>query len=198
MKALLSYTVALGVLLAAPAMAGWTEQPDAGDLPGTAQVPVGGGPLDFIAGTMPANDVDMFCIRVDNPTTFSANVCDAGATWDTQLFLFAEDGRGVIWDDDTCAVGLQSQIGNFASCAINTPGQYLIAISKYNRDPRGAGNEIIFPGTTGCVTVATPIASWTGTTTAGGDYRITFTSVSYCGATAVEPTTWGSIKNIYK
>jgi hypothetical protein len=45
---------------------------------------------------------------------------------------------------------------------------------------------------------ANPIASWLNTSTSTGAYTITFTGVSYCGATAVEPTTWGSIKNIYK
>jgi hypothetical protein len=181
-------------------MAQWTEQPDAGDLPATAQTPIGGGPLATITGNNDASDVDMFCIRVDNPATFSAQTCDAaGATWDTQLFLFREDGVGVAMDDDTCASGLQSQMGSFAGCTnANTPGQYLIAISRYNRDPRGAANEILFASSTGCTTATAPVASWTGTTTAGGTYTITFTSVSYCGATAVEPSTWGSIKNIYK
>ena len=196
MKALLSYTVALGVLLAAPAMAQWTEQGDAGQLPATAQVPIGGGPLTTIAGTMPADDVDMYSICVDNPATFSAQTCDAGATWDTQLFLFRVDGVGVIWDDDTCASGLQSLIGSFASCTINIPGPYMLAISKYNRDPR-AGTVVLFPAS-GCTTVPNVVDSWTGTTTAGGNYTITFTGVSYCGATAVEPATWGSIKNIYR
>ncbi len=157
MRALLAYTVALGVLLAAPAMGQWVEQGDAGDLPATAQIPIGGGPLATIQGTMPAMDVDMYCIRVDDPGTFSAQTCGT-TTWDTQLFLFREDGVPVTWDDDTCDPGLQSLIGSFSNCTINTPGQYLIAISKYNRDPRGPANETLFPTSSGCATATAPVA----------------------------------------
>jgi len=118
----------------------------------------------------------MYCIRVDDPTTLTARTCGAGATWDPQLFLFRAEGVGVAMDDDTCASGLQSEILGFANCAnANTPGQYFIAISKFNQDPVGTRNELLFLVPTGC------------------------TSVSYCGgATAVEPTTWGSVKNFYK
>ncbi len=202
MKALLAYTVALGVLLAAPAMAQWQEQGDAGDLPGTAQVPVGGGPLASISGTIGASDADMYCIRIDAPTAFRATLC-GGTTLDTQLFLFRENGTGVSHnDDDPGGCGLQSTV---TGVFVSSPGQYLIAVSTYNRDPVGAGACLIWAnspfGTERApdgACPASPVTAWTGTTSSTGAYTIALTGTSYCGATAVEPTTWGAIKNTYK
>ncbi len=202
MRALLAYAVALGVLLAAPAMAQWVEQGDAGDLPGSAQVPVGGGPLATIAGTLDANDVDMYCIRIDDPAGFLAGTCN-GASYDTQIFLFREDGLGIGMNDDAC--GLQSQIGAATTACPNFagPGQYLLAVSRYNRDPvDAAGATLWLSGTAEhCVDgtgAANPVAGWINNTSAGGAYTIALAGVSYCGATAVEPSTWGSIKSIYR
>lgn len=197
MKKLLVLVMALG-LLAVPAMAQWVETEDAGDLPATAQIPQGDGPLATIAGTMPVGDVDMFCIMVTDPTTFVAHTC-GGATWDTQLFLFTEDGVGVTWDDDLCDPGLQSQIGAFDTCQYATgPGTYYIAISRYNNDPRDAANAAIFAGA-GCnAGTAGAVASWTSTTNVAGDYLITFESVSYCGTVATEGATWGAVKSLYR
>ena len=202
MKALLAYTVALGVLLAAPAMAQWNEQGDAGDLPGTAQVPVGGGPLATINGTIGASDADMYCIRIDAPTAFRASTCGS-TTLDTQLFLFRENGTGVTHnDDDPGGCGVQSTI---TGVFVSAPGQYLIAVSTYNRDPVGAGGCLIWANSPFNVErapdgacPASPVTAWTGSTTVTGTYTITMTGVSYCGATAVEPATWGAIKSIYK
>jgi hypothetical protein len=202
MKALLAYTVALGVLLAAPAMAQWQEQGDAGDLPGTAQVPVGGGPLATISGTFLASDADMYCIRIDSPSAFTATTCN-GTTADTQLFLFRENGTGVSHnDDDPGGCGLQSTV---TGAFVTAPGQYLLAVSVYNRDPVGAGGCLIWANSPFNVErapdgacPASPIAAWTGSTSTTGAYTIRLTGTSYCGATAVEPTTWGAIKNTYK
>ncbi len=194
--------ITLGLLIAAPAMAQWVEDGDAGDLPTTAQVPIGTGPLTTIVGTHIANDVDMYCIQVTDATTFGANTCNAATTWDTQLFLFRSDGVGVTWDDDACATpGLASVITGFANCQYSVgPGLYYIAVSRYNKDPLNAAGGAIFPTTFGCNTnPATPVASWgTTTSTAGGAYTITFASTTYCGAVATEPTTWGTIKSLYR
>ncbi len=203
MKAMLAWTVAFGVLLAVPAMAQWNEQGDAGDLPATAQVPVGQGALTTIAGNATSGgDVDMYCIRVDDPAAFRANTCGAGAAWDTQLFVFRADGVGVVWDDDTCASGLQSEIAaGFATCQYSAgAANYYIAISRYNNDPRN-GTTACFSTAFGCNTLAgaLPVNNWSGSTSVAGVYTITLAGVTYCsGATAVEPSTWGSIKNFYR
>jgi hypothetical protein len=200
MKTLLT-AFALLALLAAPALAQWVEDGDAGDLPATAQVPIGVGGLTTITGNMPASDVDMYCIMVLEPTTFTAQTCGVGATWDTQLFLFRSDGVGVTWDDDACDPGLQSLISPFGACTYNAgPGVYYIAISKYNKDPLNANGTAVFSTAFGCNTnPAAPVASWgTTTTTLGGAYVITFTSVEYCGGVATQPSTWGSVKSLYR
>ena len=119
MKALLACGIALGILSAVPALAQvWNEVDDAGDLPGAAQTPTGSGDLTAIAGTIVANDADMYCVRIDVPANFSATTC-AGTTLDTQLWLFFEDGRGVAFnDDDPGGCGLQSKVtGTFVPAA---------------------------------------------------------------------------------
>ena len=203
MKALLACGIALGILFAVPAMAQvWNEVDDAGDLPGTVQTPTGSGDLTAIAGTIAASDADMYCVRIDVPANFSATTC-AGSTLDTQLWLFFEDGRGVACnDDDPGGCGLQSKVtGTF----VPTAGQYLLAVTVYNRDPQDASAQLIWanspfgaerqpdgPG------AANPIASWTGTTSDTGAYTIALTGVTFCTPNAVEPATWGEIKSLYR
>jgi hypothetical protein len=202
MKTLLVCSVALGVLLAAPAMAQWVEQGDAGDLPATAQVPTGTGPLTTITGDLPAGDVDMYCISITDPTMLNAETC-SGTSFDTQLFLFRADGLGVGMNDDACS--LQSRITSTTMSCPNAvgPGDYFIAVSKYNRDPVDAQQQLLWLSGTQehCADgagAANPIAGWTGTTTVGGAYVITMRSVTYCGVTSVEPATWGNIKSLYR
>ena len=191
MKTLLALVM---MLVAVPAMAQWVEQGDAGNLPATAQIPEDAASLVTIAGTIDPGDVDMYLITINDPAVFTASTCGAGATWDTQLFLFNADGIGVTMDDDTCDPGLQSLIGPFATCMYATgPGDYYLAISRYNVDPRDAGNVAIL-GAAGCnATNANPIASWTTTTSTAGAYTITLE-----GVVATEATTWGAVKSLYR
>lgn len=116
----------------------WTEVGDAGDLPGTAQITVGSGALDFIGGFIgnnPAadgNDKDMYCIYIADPSLFSATTV-GGSSLDTQLFLFNTGGFGVTFNDDHPGGGvLQSTI---AGTFLPGPGHYYLAISRYDRDP---------------------------------------------------------------
>jgi hypothetical protein len=46
---------------------------DAGDLPASAQVCAGSGPLTTITGTNGATDADMFAILITDPASFSAS-----------------------------------------------------------------------------------------------------------------------------
>jgi hypothetical protein len=195
MKTLL-LVLALGLLFAVPAMAQWVEQDDAGNLPAIAQIPLGDGPLATITGDLSVGDVDMYCIMVTDPATFGASTV-GGASWDTQLFVFTENGVGVTMNDD--ASGLQSTIGAFNTCQYSTgPGTYYIAISRYNADPRDAAGAAIL-GTAGCnSTNANPVASWTASTGTAGAYVITLTNVNYCGTVATEGATWGTVKSLYR
>lgn len=147
----------------------WTEVGDAGDLPGTAQVVTGSGPLTSITTFLGTNDADVYRICINDEANFSATTV-GGTTIDTQLFLFHADGRGVAMNDD--AVGgteLQSRI---TSQFVTANGEYLLAIVRYDRDPRSAGgsmwNDTPFrserapdgPGAAGL------LSGWEGSTTA--------------------------------
>ncbi len=73
MKKLISICCILTVAVAGSnALGAWTEVGDAGDLPGTAQVVAGSGPLDSIFGVMNDPDVDMYKIYISDPAGFSA------------------------------------------------------------------------------------------------------------------------------
>ena len=200
MKFLLTIFVVAAVA-ASPAMAQWAEQGDAGDLPASAQVPTGTGPLTSISGSYVAgaSDVDMYCIQIVDPANFSAQLCGS-TTVDTQLFLHRSNGLGVVCNDDNC--GVQSWITN-QLVASEPAGSYLIAVSGYNKDPISTGG-LIFPNTFSGQNGPTgpggglPITGWSGTHSGTGTYVLALTGTSYCGATAVEPTTWGNIKNTYR
>ncbi len=66
----------------------WNESPDAGELPGTAQITVGTGALSEIdGGLLDVSDVDMYCIRVTDPPTFRARLqCVVISGPDIRLF----------------------------------------------------------------------------------------------------------------
>ncbi len=181
----------------------WTEVGDAGDLPGTAQITVGSGSLDFISGFIgnnPAadgNDKDMYCIYIADPSLFSATTV-GGSSLDTQLFLFNTGGFGVTFNDDHPGGSvLQSTItGTF----LPGPGHYYLAISRYDRDPVDATGAELWLDTPYDVERApdgpgagSPIFDWNGTaaSTLTGAYRISLTGASYCAVP--EPATLAAL-----
>jgi hypothetical protein len=115
----------------------WTEV-DAGDLPRTAETTVGEGPLQRIDGDLPSTaDVDLYLIRVDDPTTFECSTV-GGTTFDTQLWLFHRDGRGISFNDDSNVLYGQSTVtGQF----LTRPGHVLLAVSAFDKDPLDAWNQ---------------------------------------------------------
>lgn len=164
----------LATALTLPAQ--WNESGDAGQLPRSAQVipftyP---GTLPSIVGTLTPGDVDMYLLYVNDPATFSAST--AGAPFDTQLFLFAADGRGVTHNDD--AVGATSAIG---SVNVARPGYYYLAISGYNTDPLAAGgliwNNQPFTGDRipDGPRRREPVSDWFGSSGTNGAYTIALT-----------------------
>ena len=80
----------------------WQEIGDAGDLPGTAQRIQHIAPLDFIQGNIDVaagdNQIDLYCIEITDPASFSASTWSdgGGASFDTRLWLFDANGRGVL------------------------------------------------------------------------------------------------------
>ncbi|OYT68538.1 MAG: hypothetical protein CFK48_11245, partial [Armatimonadetes bacterium CP1_7O] len=158
----------------------WDEQyyggGDAGDLPATAQLVTLPDqtpcttPVNRIRGTLDASDVDMYVIYIQDPASFVASTVGT-TSWDTQLWLFRCDGTGVVANDDSS--GLQSRIDNSVNC-ITEAGVYLLAISRYNRDPIDSNGQALWStGALSCASNTNPIANWTGTTSAAGRYIIT-------------------------
>jgi hypothetical protein len=153
----------------------WSETGDAGQLVGTAQGTTGSGPLTAITGGVSSADrVDMFVITITNPLLFSASTV-GGATFDTQLFLFTLAGIGVAHSDDTATSTQSTLTGQF----VPAPGNYLLAISMYDRDPVSTSGAQLWNDTPFNVERApdgpaagSPLANWGGGTGAGGAYSI--------------------------
>jgi hypothetical protein len=179
-----------------PPFEGWDEFAngggDAGDLPETAQS-TGSGALTAIRGTIgAANDVDVYAIYISDPSTFSATTI-GGTSLDTALWLFDEDGKGVVHNEDNpdATTGLQSRIDNRTFC-ITQPGRYYLAISLFPRRAVGCNEGLIW-NTTPYRAVRCPdgpestsrVAGWSGSTTSTGTYRIFLTGAA--GATAGDP-----------
>ncbi len=161
----------------------WLEIGDAGSLPGTAQITIGGGPLTIISGNIfSSSDEDMYLINISNPAAFSATTVGTGGTaFDTQLFLFDSTGLGVYTNDD--AVGLRSTLPAAHALGPALPGQYYLAISTFDNDPvSGAG--LIFPNTFPGVFGPTgpggaaPITGWAGAGSTG-TYNIHLTGANF-------------------
>jgi hypothetical protein len=136
----------------------YTESGDSGDLPGTAQTPTGnfGDNLTQISGTVSIDvgpgssvkDADLYLIHICDPANFSATSVH-GADFDTQLYLFDENGFAVYGNDDADNTGgkggasavLQSTLPNpFLNdkdvlVGPLTAGCYYLAISGFNFDP---------------------------------------------------------------
>jgi hypothetical protein len=114
----------------------WLETADAGDRLATAQVPQGVGPLTSISGAL-AQDADLYLLQIDDPVLFSASTV-GGASFDTQLFLFDQHGRGITMRDDVAGSNGSTLTGQF----VPTRGRYYLAVSAYDRDPLGGGGEL--------------------------------------------------------
>lgn len=155
----------------------WNEIPDAGQTVTTAQnagaVP---GPLATINGNLTTNDIDVYRIFIANPAVFFAEVITPTA-FDTQLFLFHNNGAGISFNDDfgTSVLSRVTGLG-----LIPGPGLYLLGISAYDRDPINSANQEIWadspygserpvdgPG------AGNPVfTDWNGSTSSGGPYTI--------------------------
>jgi hypothetical protein len=169
----------------------WIEVDDAGQLPGTAQIPAGDGPLEFIEGFLESpTDVDMYAIFIYGDGSFSATTVDL-TTVDTQLTLFDSSGMGIYSNDnDATTDSVQSTLPNFHPLTPTKPGLYYLAISDWDYDPL-SDQGFIFPshypflhlrtaveGPTGAGGVS-PIADWDGlSTSGGGSYTIALTGTT--------------------
>ncbi len=178
----------------------FTEIGDAEDLPATAQVVSGSGPLDSISGTIAGSmDADMYEIFITGGGTFSATTVGL-TSLDTQLFLFGATGLGIYAnDDDTSgAIFFQSTLPSGHSLTPVAPGNYFLVISIFNRDPVSA-DGLIFSSAFGGVFGAngpgagSPITGYTGDGRTEGDlYSIALTGAEFipqAGPPVPEPGT---------
>jgi hypothetical protein len=175
----------------------WNEQGDAGDLPGTAQLTMGIGPLNFISGNLGANDADMFGITVTDWSIFSATTT-GGVSIDTQLFLFTSGGMGIAFNDDSVGTSSTLPAGNALYSGRTNGEQVFLALSQFDKDPFSVGGAIFLD--TPFTTVhgpdgpggGSPITGWDSFGGNGGVYRITLTGAEFFSTNPVpEPFTMG-------
>lgn len=197
-RLLASGLLTVGVLALPPAARAqtWIEGGDADELVSTAQDIVGSGALMRIEGHI-ADNTDLFRLKISNPAIFSASVL-GGTTQDTQLWLFTGMGMGIAYNDDFNSFQSALPAGN--PLYANLPaGDYLLGITRFNRDPISVGGKI-FPNTFSGVYGATgagaaqPLIGWDGVpitnaanVLGGGSYAITLTGASFRQATVPEP-----------
>ena len=153
---------AIGLACTSTTIAGpcWVEGVDAGSLPGNKQDVMGSGsftcivgeltPVVVAAGTDPDLE-DLYLIQICDPEDFSAQTFQppGNASFDTQLWLFDLDGRGLLGSDDTSNTGsrIAAPSTDGTGQIIPGPGLYLLGISSKNRNPVSGGDPIfLFDG----------------------------------------------------
>lgn len=179
----------------------WTESADAGSLPATADHTVGTGALSLINGTLLSDtDVDMYCIRVTNPATFSAFLtCTVLSNDDVWLF----DATGLGLARDRGCQGSQTKVG---SPFVSVTGIYYLAVSGNDASAQNAGSNLWQLGVPASgqaapngPAAALPVTGWTGGTASPASYSIQLVGASFCdSAVPVEPHSWARVKIIYR
>jgi hypothetical protein len=157
-----------------------------GNLPTTAKVPQGTGPLTSVSGELFLDGpAQLFKIRICEPTNFSASTV-GGTGVDTQLYLFNANGVGVAYNDQVDG-GNQSRITNQFTATL-APGDFFIGISEWDVPAQDSAGSRLWedepwdlerapdgPG------AANPVAAWGTDFGAGGSYTIALTGACYVG-----------------
>jgi hypothetical protein len=129
---------ATSVALAGPT---FEEVPDAGSTPATAQPTTTSPALGRIKGELTttadaADFQDMFLICITDPEGFTAKVDPMGTEFDTRLWLFKLDGKGLLANDNdpvsfpTPFSALQPNATDGSGAALVTPGLYFRTTPK--------------------------------------------------------------------
>lgn len=178
----------------------WVESIDAGQLlPG--QMTIGEGLLVRIDGTLVGlNDADLFCIQIYNPAEFRASTIGQIA-FDSQLFLFNDQGFGVTSNDDD--PGISGSWSIITGQFVTQPGTYYLAISRKGQDPKGPSGEIWLDEPTASErqpdgpAAAEAITSWSNQGVGrGGPYSIVLSGAKFCtqGLTLIPPNSYELIR----
>ncbi|MCW5767038.1 MAG: DVUA0089 family protein, partial [Phycisphaeraceae bacterium] len=192
---------AIGLFLAAGTAQAqvWNETAngggDAGEFPGTAQTVIGSGTLSQITGNHATGDVDMYRINICNAAGF---IADVAGTWDSQLYVFALDGRGLLFVDDRAA-NLAAYLDN-ASGAIAANGEYYLAVSGWPKRAVNAAAQQIWNATpyfpaqvpNGPGAADPVLVGWTGSPGAGGNYTVNLTGACYIAPVVPVPPSIGA------
>jgi len=160
--ALVSWLMSLALIVSVAPAARAVSFSEVGDAPELAGQAAGTLPaLTRITGNIGSGtDADMFIITLATGGLFSATTLGTGGSLvDTQLFLFNSSGHGLLANDDSGGT-LRSTLPPTALAA----GNYLLAISAWDRDPVSAGG-LIFP--------TSPFSNVFGPTGPGGAGAIT-------------------------
>jgi len=174
----------------------WAEAGSAGNLPATANVTIGAGPLQAITGNLSTlTQVDMYLIQITNFLQFSATT-QAGPNFvdDPQLFLFNAAGLAVYMNDDGPGLGGQSALPTGSPFGPSSNGLYYIAIGWFDNEASSALGRMFTDGvaTNGPgVGGLSPITGWNNDVTGRPDlptgYRINLTGAGF--AATPEPST---------
>lgn len=185
----LPFRAALPAALALTAIAlpaqTWTEV-GAGSTSTRSETPLGSGPLTRIQGTLAAGQsADIYLVRIDDPVTFRASTA-GGATFDTQLWIFDVDGRGLTFRDDDASSSQSTVSGQFVS-----GGTVLIAVSEYDNDPLDSTGAELWNDTPYAIErqpdgpgAANVFTQWSGTSATVLPYTLTLAGASF----ATEPS----------
>ena len=140
LRLLLPIVLLAGLALAPAAVAvPVSEQGDAGETAATAQN-LTTQLVTSIGGQLAGADSDLYRICLAGGRTFSATTVGTTTT-DTQLFLFDGAGRGV-YANDNSADTRQSTLPAGDPLTPAAPGEYLLAVSPYDRDPESDAGAI--------------------------------------------------------
>jgi uncharacterized UPF0146 family protein len=180
----------------APSALAVSESGDAGDLPSTAQ-DLGSGPVNEILGSFTGGgDVDVYRVCLSDGASFSASTVGQTAL-DTQIFLFDSEGFGVYANDDAASGVRGSRLPAHHRFSPTAGGEFYLALSSWNNDPRSGAGEIFPDGfmpnlypdaVVNAVGVGgdEPVGSWSGPTRgAPGLYGIALTGA---GCDTTPPT----------
>ena len=165
-----------------------SEQGDAGDLPASAQ-DLSGEVVPTLDGSLADGlDQDPLPVCLTGGGSFSATTV-GGTSVDTQLFLFDGQGLGVYANDDSAGTR-QSTLPADAPLTPAAGGQYLLAISPYNRDPQSPLGPIFpdRPSVVGATERLGPGAQQLERAhRAPGAYTIVLTGTTACSADDTTP-----------
>lgn len=199
MRKSIANTLAICLLpmLSSTALAGgFNEGGDAGRTVGSAQAVSGGnGSVTTISGSLSTpllgtgDFEDVYEIYISDPSTFTITTVGS-APFDTELFLFDGNGKGLLANDDESAGTQQSTIPNAATDAtgasVMQPGIYFLAITGKGNKPTSNGGQLIFNQAT-ATEVSGPDGAgaafiqdnWTPGSGPVGSYTIQLTGVTF-------------------